>query len=240
MVEQLELADQNVTFIAELIDLLLLNLITGWRPCVPVDHLVPQSRVQSPRDHKKDSWSSLEKVQNSVGSSQRSFEAVNHPRSSDGPDFGKLDEKRSHGKTLADYPTSEISYASATSSEWIDKKCCVSSDISAESGPIIQFDGHALKGGIVECLSRLGLSDSPDDKSKIMDVSSNGAVDTLSNSTIDSSLSVSDQDEDEKVRMKLALIELQFQEELKEISKRKHEAILETTRSLKKNVESVY
>ncbi|CAM8953729.1 hypothetical protein QQ045_016213 [Rhodiola kirilowii] len=40
MVEQLELADQRVAFIAELIDLLLVNLIPNWKTCVPIGHLI--------------------------------------------------------------------------------------------------------------------------------------------------------------------------------------------------------
>ncbi|CAM8951056.1 unnamed protein product [Rhodiola kirilowii] len=40
MVEQLELADQRVAFIAELIDLLLVNFIPNWKTCVPIGHLI--------------------------------------------------------------------------------------------------------------------------------------------------------------------------------------------------------
>ncbi|XP_010507096.1 PREDICTED: probable serine/threonine-protein kinase WNK6 [Camelina sativa] len=40
MVEQLELTDQNVTFIAELIDILLINMIPTWKTDVTVDHLI--------------------------------------------------------------------------------------------------------------------------------------------------------------------------------------------------------
>lgn len=40
MVEQLELAEQNVKFIAELIDLLLITSLPDWKPCVEIDHLV--------------------------------------------------------------------------------------------------------------------------------------------------------------------------------------------------------
>ncbi|CBI37576.3 unnamed protein product, partial [Vitis vinifera] len=54
MVEQLELADQNVTFIAELIDLLLIMLIPTWKPCVPIDHLVALNRMQTSNGHHED------------------------------------------------------------------------------------------------------------------------------------------------------------------------------------------
>lgn len=50
MVEQLELTDQNVTFIAELIDVLLVNLIPNWETDVTVDHLIHPKRSHSSKD----------------------------------------------------------------------------------------------------------------------------------------------------------------------------------------------
>ena len=44
MVEQLELADWDVTFIADFIDLLIVNLVPGWRP---VNDAVANSYRQS-------------------------------------------------------------------------------------------------------------------------------------------------------------------------------------------------
>ncbi|XP_010551179.1 PREDICTED: probable serine/threonine-protein kinase WNK6 [Tarenaya hassleriana] len=55
MVEQLELTDQNVTFIAELIDILLVNLISGWKTDVPIDHLVPSNPNHDSRAHQNGS-----------------------------------------------------------------------------------------------------------------------------------------------------------------------------------------
>lgn len=258
MVEQLELADQNVTFIAELIDLLLLNLIPGWKPCVRIDHLIPQkSRRQSPEDHEKDALS-LERVDNSSGLSQRSYEADNHSRSSDGqdstslkegiqttvlgPDFMKPDEKRSHndfscqGKATADDQTSEKSNVSASSSEQNEKKYCFSSDIFPEPGTM-DFDGHAFVVRTSESPARMGLGETPDEKSNIMDICSYGVVDTSSGLTISS---LADQEIDEESRMKLEMIDLQYQEEFKAISKRRHDAILDTKKSMKKKTEPVY
>ncbi|KAF3509517.1 hypothetical protein F2Q69_00003755 [Brassica cretica] len=51
MVEQLELTDQNVTFIAELIDILLVNMIPTWKTDVTVDHLIHSQLNQSSRSH---------------------------------------------------------------------------------------------------------------------------------------------------------------------------------------------
>lgn len=271
MVEQLELADQNVTFIAELIDLLLLNLIPGWKPCVRIDHLIPQeSRRQSHGDHKKDALS-VEHVDNSSGLSQRSHEADNHSRSSDGqdstslnegiqttelgPDFVTLDEERSRNdfscqvKATVDDQTSEKSNVSASSSEQNEKKYCFSSDIFPEPGlmdfdgifpepGLMDFNGRAFVGRTSKSPARMGLGETPHEKSNIMGIGSNGVVDTVSGLTISSSLS--NKEIDEEIRMKLEMIDLQYQEEFKAISKRRHDAILEMRKSLKKNVESVY
>ncbi|KAK3211624.1 hypothetical protein Dsin_016330 [Dipteronia sinensis] len=244
MVEQLDLADQNVKFIAELIDLLLLNLIPSWKPCVPVDYLVPQSRIQTPRDLKKDPWS-LERVENSEGllqsvvfdsrssacldscSAEGSSQTTRH-----GPDFLKLDEKRSRvdlsfrGTSMTDDPISEMSYVSASSIELNDKKNIINSDMFTESGPIRNFDQrHGSKVSIRESLAGVELVESPD------------VADTLSDPTDMPSLS--DHEDDEEVRMKLQMIEMQYQEAIEEINKRRHEAILETRRLTKKKIESV-
>ncbi|KAF3528553.1 hypothetical protein DY000_02042455, partial [Brassica cretica] len=54
MVEQLELTDQNVTFIAELIDILLVNMIPTWKTDVTVDHLIHSQLNQSSRSHQNE------------------------------------------------------------------------------------------------------------------------------------------------------------------------------------------
>ncbi|KAL5752073.1 hypothetical protein ACOSQ2_022580 [Xanthoceras sorbifolium] len=251
MVEQLELADQNVKFIAELIDLLLLNLIPSWKPCVPVDYLVPQNRIQTPRDRKKEHWL-LEHIENSEGLLQSAFDSKSSAcldsssaeessqTTRHGPDFVKLDERRSHadvsfqGTSITEDPVSEMSYVSASSSELNDKKYSINSDMFRESGPR-NFDGHGLKVDYRESLAGVEVVES---RSKIMDMNSNDVVNTLSDPTYTHSLS--DHEEDEEMRMKLQMIELQYQEAIEELNKRKHEAILETRRLSKKKIESVY
>ncbi|KAI9165263.1 hypothetical protein LWI28_010618 [Acer negundo] len=258
MVEQLELADQNVKFIAELIDLLLLNLIPSWKPCVPVDYLVPQCRIQTPRDHKKDLWLQ-ERVENSEGLLQStvfdsrssacldsSSAEVSSRTTRHGPDFVKLDEKRSQvdlsfqGTSTTDDPISEMSYVSASSIEWNDKKYSINSDMFTESGPIRNFDQQhgESKVSITESLAGVELVESPDDRSKIIDMNRNDVADTLSDPTDTPSLS--DHEDDKEVRMKLQMVEMQYQEAIEEINKRRHEAILETRRLSKKKIESVY
>ncbi|CAH2053365.1 unnamed protein product [Thlaspi arvense] len=54
MVEQLELTDQNVTFIAELIDILLVNMIPTWKTDVTVDHLIHSQLNHSSRSYQNE------------------------------------------------------------------------------------------------------------------------------------------------------------------------------------------
>ncbi|EOA30220.1 hypothetical protein CARUB_v10013342mg [Capsella rubella] len=54
MVEQLELTDQNVTFIAELIDILLVNMIPTWKTDVTVDHLIHSQLNQNSRSQQNE------------------------------------------------------------------------------------------------------------------------------------------------------------------------------------------
>ncbi|CAH2036216.1 unnamed protein product [Thlaspi arvense] len=75
MVEQLELTDQNVTFIAELIDVLLVNLIPSWKTDVTIDHLVQPQRNKSSKDHDDDHHHN--------GAVSQGSESVSHSLSSD-------------------------------------------------------------------------------------------------------------------------------------------------------------
>ncbi|XP_022751996.1 probable serine/threonine-protein kinase WNK6 isoform X2 [Durio zibethinus] len=236
MVEQLELADQNDVFIAELIDLLLLNLIPSWKPCVPIDHLLPPNRRHNSRDYQY--TEPQEYGETSSGCFQHTCEADDCSRSKLCPDASTLVEsdastrqcpcsvkfngKMSHGNFMAEDSGSEMSLVSATSNEWNDKRSSIHSFMSAELGPVCS-NGYGFKGSVIEMLSGGELS--MDAKIKCMN--------TLS--------SPSGWDEDEELRLELEMIELQYQEAMKEISKRRHEAILETRRRLsQKKMQSVY
>ncbi|XP_039054224.1 probable serine/threonine-protein kinase WNK7 isoform X2 [Hibiscus syriacus] len=199
MVEQLELEDQNDMFIAELIDLLLLNLTPNWKPRVSIDHLVPPARRKASRDHQ------YSQGQTSLGASQHTAEATTV-----GPWSVEVNGKTSHDKFMADDSASEMSFTSANSYEWNDKLSSVHSFMSAESSRLLS---EAELSFHVESMSKYPESSSP----------TSGAV------------------EDEELRVELEMIELQYDEEMKEISKRRHEAIMGTRRRLsKKNMDSVH
>ncbi|MBA0735269.1 hypothetical protein Gogos_019133 [Gossypium gossypioides] len=235
MVEQLELADQNDVFIAELIDLLLLNLIPGWKPCVSIDHLFPPSRRRTSRDHQY----SQGHGETSLGSSQHTAHTDNGSRSklcSNASTFGASDEstkqgpcsvkfngKTSHAKFMVEDSGSEMSFASANSNEWNDKLSSVHSFMSAELGPMC-CNGHGFKRSSSKLLSEAELY-----------------FHAESMSTNPESSSTSRPVEDEELRLELEMIELQYQEAMKEISKRRHEAIMDTRRRLsQKKMHSVY
>ncbi|XP_022741951.1 probable serine/threonine-protein kinase WNK7 [Durio zibethinus] len=236
MVEQLELADQNDVFIAELIDLLLLNLIPSWKPCVTIDHLIPPNRRQNSRDNQY--FKPQENGEPSSGSFHHPCEADDVTRSKLCPDaktLGASDEskrqgpcsvkfngKMSHANFMAEDSGSEMSYVSANSNEWNDKLSSIHSFMSAELGPM-GSNGYGLRGYETKLFSGSELS--LDGKNK--------SVNPVS--------STSGGDEDEELRLELEMIELQYQEAMKEISKRRHEAIMDTRRRLsQKKMQSVY
>ncbi|WRX07686.1 Protein kinase domain - like 4 [Theobroma cacao] len=244
MVEQLELADQNDVFIAELIDLLLLNLIPSWKPCVPISHLVPPNKTQtSSRDYQNSK--PQEYRETSLGSFQRTCKAddgsqsklccdVSTLRGSDESTRQAFSSVRLNGKMshadfgnqntiMAEDSGSEMSFASANSNELNDKLSSIHSSTSVESGSM-GSSGCRFKGGVSKLLSGAELS---------FDVKSKNANPTAVSSPIRP-------DGDEELRLELEMIELQYQEAMKEISKKRHEAIMDTRRRLsQKKVQSV-
>lgn len=166
MVEQLELEDQNVTFIAEVIDLLLLKLIPNWKPCVRVDHLVSRNKTHIRKGGSLPT-SDVE-AEGSIGANE----------------------------TMAEDQVSEMSYLSASSTEVNDKKSSMNSYVSAE----------------------LDLDDKIDTASSLNDKNKSGVG--------------VDKNENEVLRRELERIDLQYQEGMKELARRRHEAILETTKRL--------
>ncbi|PON72501.1 Serine/threonine protein kinase [Parasponia andersonii] len=248
MVEQLELPEQNVKLIAELIDFLLINLVPDWKPCVRVDHLVPPDRVITHMVHKKDSETS-ENGECLIGSDQNVCKPVSTsdypvlPTSSsfEGSAQSMLentDYTSLKGAATVEDRCSDMSYASAISQEWSDKNLSPDSSWNTELG-LVDDNTNASYTEIIDSLSGLEMLNCVDYRTKVMDVESRGLV-TLASYPIQVSSS-SNQDEDEKLRMELEMIELQYQDAVKEISKRRHEAIVETRKRLsQKNIESVY
>lgn len=229
MVEQLELADQTVKFIAELIDLLLTNLIPSWKPCVCIDHLIPQNGVKACRVHHEDPKS--EKEESVVRPQQNvcevvggSFSNQDFPHPSSCKHSSQLTKVMSHrgcsmqSSTIMEDQCSEMSYASATSYDMNFKNCSMDSYSSAEAMPFIS--SRELK----ESHFALGTCASSDYKAKPTDKES-----------IDSHLSSFSsfyREENEELRMELQKIELQYRQGIEEACRRRNEAILETRKKL--------
>ncbi|GLT25165.1 hypothetical protein SLA2020_003120 [Shorea laevis] len=229
MVETLELADQRVMFIAELIDMLLLNLIPSWKPCVPIDYLVPSKRIQATGGCQKNSQPV--KHGETLGFFQQSCDTLNTSNdkmsednslfcgsfqpAKQGSNSLKLDERIYHAKlglhqntNMVEDQDSGRSYVSATS---------ITSYKSADSRAM-DSDGYATRtrSSMNESLSMSLMDLSIDERNKGMNPSS---IPPLPN-----------QDEDEELRLELKMIDLQYQEAIKEISKRRHQSIMEAKR----------
>ncbi|XWS44761.1 hypothetical protein CRYUN_Cryun15aG0075400 [Craigia yunnanensis] len=145
-----------------------------------------------------------------------------------GPCSVKFNEKMScanfgnHNTVMTEDSGSEMSFATATSNEWNDKHSSIHSFMSAELGPVCS-NGYGFKGSISKLLSGAKLS--LDAKGKCMNPIS----------------FPSGREEDEELRLELEMIELQYEEAMKEISKRRHEAIMDRRRRLsQKKMQSVY
>ncbi|KAG9444357.1 hypothetical protein H6P81_015697 [Aristolochia fimbriata] len=246
MVEQLELADQNVTFIAELIDLLLVNLVSNWKPSLPIIQLSPQGGIQTPKDPSVVSEVAAHYGENTVGSSHKHCETVemsSPPQCYNSSSVGdsvhllseatvsaKLDEIISHVNLEShmgafDDQGSDISFVSAASTEGVCKKfMCTGSGC-------MDYQGCDMARQVDETLSRVEFLSCLHQKSCASEMAS--SVVTISGFPSNSSSMVSPSEyEDEELRLELELIELKYQEALKEIFNKRQQAISAVTRKL--------
>ncbi|XP_058084647.1 probable serine/threonine-protein kinase WNK6 [Magnolia sinica] len=237
MVEQLELADQNVMFIAELIDLLLTNLIQGWKPCVRIDHLVALHGTQSPKVSLKSSQ--LEYGRSSVGSLQNVLEAADISSPPPCLDcssvedsiqpiceaaiYAKPDDVMSHGDydphimATPDDQVSELSFLSAISTAESCKLC--------SRTDYMDYNECEMKGENRGTLSGVGTGACLDQKGMAISNNSNDLQTLSSIPSNASSLVLAEVEDSDELRRELELIDLQYQRAMEEISKRRQEAI---------------
>lgn len=226
MVEQLELAEHNVKFIAELIDLLLTTLVPDWKPCVAIDHLIsPNGKrthvTQQKYDpqlakYKQTSVDSTQIVAEDVGPST-SHEKENH----DSVIFYDVLSHASIGlqRTKTEDLYSVTSYTSATS-DFNDKNLSTVSFMSAKSG-FTDCTLPSLNGGSQSSLGS-EIRASFDKKSKFPSMEINNYP--LSTSSY--------YEREDDLRTELEKIERQYQEAMKDLSRRRYEAIVETRKKL--------
>ncbi|KAF1893887.1 hypothetical protein Lal_00002429 [Lupinus albus] len=246
MVEQLELAEQNVKFIAESLDLLLMTLIPDWKPCIAIEHL-----VVSPNDKRTNLIQ-----QKDSKSSQKDLELSKYKESLDDAsrivveDVGPstlperlvvnetnydviFDEVLSHARiglqreTKPDDLCSEMSYTSVLS-DFDDENSSAVSFTSAES-EFSDFNSPTMNEGTQTSFAS-EIKASIDYMNNLPEISGNGILNYSTNhpnttSELDSSI-------------ELEMIDQQYQEAIKELSKRRHQAIIETRRRLSNNMTS--
>ncbi|XP_058786552.1 probable serine/threonine-protein kinase WNK7 [Vicia villosa] len=223
MVEQLELAEHNVTFIAELIDLLLTTLVPVWKPCVAIDHLIsPNAKRAHLSQLKHDSLLAKYK-QNSIDYNQTVAEYIGPSTSNErlaekeNIDNLNFEEVSSHASNTNDL-CSVTSYTSATS-DYNEKNLSTASFTSARSG-FTDFNLPTVNGrSQSRHASEIGASS--DEKSKSPSIESNNFYES----------------EDES-RIELEKVERQYQETMKDLTKRRYEAIMEIRKRLSKKTQS--
>ncbi|MED6158769.1 putative serine/threonine-protein kinase wnk6, variant 2 [Stylosanthes scabra] len=236
MVEQLELAEQNVLFIAELIDLLLLKLVPDWEPCVSIDHLVSpngkyhvtQHRALESAKYQESPKLASQIVPQELGASTspgRSVAKENH----DNMEFDEVVSEESIGiqrATKTDDLCSEVSYASA-SSELNDNKFSVASFMSSTESGLADLNITIPNGGSQSSFASEIVA-SPDYRIKYSEM---GSDDTMSFSTHPISVSSVSEHEDE-FRTELEMIEQKYQDAIKDFSRRRYQAVVEIRRRM--------
>ncbi|PKI45233.1 hypothetical protein CRG98_034360 [Punica granatum] len=189
MVVQLELGPQQVNCMAELIDLLLMNLLKNWQVSHPSGHLVSATYHKEPR-------------------------SLNHNHSSAKFLEGACEPVESEVKSLAlalqssatlDDEGSDMSYMSATSNDWND----ATSSIDSRHDMDVCSDY---------------------DQSKVSDLGRNSAGNPAPLPVDESPLFTLGNDA--QLKMELEMIEREYQETKRRISRRREEAILRARRRL--------
>lgn len=246
MVEQLELVNKDIKFIAELIDLLLVNLISGWKPCVAIDHLASPNEhrtlINEPKDLKvtMDSKSSDESLHiisgdahlsSSFGVSSGLIEGAMQPMDDHVDEHGKVDDFDSSNTTTSD---GDSSFFSVLSSEG-DK-----STSACMNSPLVHVDTNGCKtvGKVSDLLSAVENGVFLDQK--VLGVEDIAAMPAfLGVSKDDSPLGLVDESEvDEELRVELDMLHLLYQQVMKDISERRLEAILAAKRRAKERKQS--
>lgn len=232
MVEQLELAEHNVKFIAELIDLLLTTLIPDWKPCVAIDHLISPNGRRTHMSQQKQLSQLAKYKPNSVDSSQimreyvgpsTSHERLAEKENSDNMNFEDVFSHASIGlqrTTKTDDLYSMTSYTSATS-DYNDKNFSTVSFMSARSG-FTDFNFPTVNGWGSQSSLASEIGASSDKKSKFP---------CMENNNYPLSTSSFNEAEDE-LKVELEKIERQYQEAMKDLCKRRHEAMMETRKRI--------
>uniref|UniRef100_A0A7N0TVJ1 non-specific serine/threonine protein kinase n=1 Tax=Kalanchoe fedtschenkoi TaxID=63787 RepID=A0A7N0TVJ1_KALFE len=245
MVEQLELADQRVAFIAELIDLLLVNLVPNWKTCVPINHLISPNGP-GPRGlmYRSESFIAPE---NGVGSSaiptDMSEVATSEPpstksnstdndghRTEEGPEPAKCYS----GSTIStNLSLDELDLSDVFSNNNFDQLCSISTYTSAksdtneasESTSSSQNSDSISPACLVNCDPGTCV-----EKKTVCDVETTSSYVTPCASGYVTPYT--GEEEEEQLKVQLEMIDLKYKEAWKELSRRRDEAVKKMKRVL--------
>ncbi|KAJ7951343.1 putative Kinase [Quillaja saponaria] len=256
MVEQLELADHDVTFIAELIDDLIMKLLPGWKPSSDYSSSGTVSLYgTSPKTSGGCPWGSLlANIPAGLTVEQDVFSGINT-----GPQEGLVTGEESifcnnaAGTTFqGDYNSSpslascledQHSQGSVTSEELVEdasqkNDSCVNCNIDVSSKGLSGSDSELELGDSDFDDSKLPKTDSSAGEFLMNDFTKNSELsmpvlsvtsNVLSLASSSSSLFMADKDIDLMLKLELDAIEAQYQHWFQELSRMKEEA-LEGTR----------
>lgn len=231
MNDQIGLADQDVKCIAQLIDTLLINLIPGWKPCVPT-HLL--TRLNSHAEAKNQCSSSY----SSMISFQNTFETVEVPSSLPSANACLVNSTRQvHGDNGYTRIHDDIAHLNFES---------LSINCTHEMGAVVSLFSTISTERNDKCPVMCGFT-SPDDyhcyglevehgMDKANKVDKGHGCSVLSNITssrlqIEDPSTAVDKDHDDfdvndhELRLELESIELQYAQALEDIRKKKQQAI---------------
>ncbi|XP_047181694.1 probable serine/threonine-protein kinase WNK7 isoform X1 [Vigna umbellata] len=225
MVEQLELAEHNVKFIAELIDLLLTTLLPDWKPCVQIDHLVAcNSKSSHPSQQTRSSRDSIQIVSGGGPGLPISRRRSTDKENKDNVISDKVLSNTSislQGDAKIDDSCSETSQTGATF-DFNEKHFSTVSFMSAKSG-FTDFDLHRVN-------SQTSLVSEFEASSEYRNFPRVESYGTMKFFNYPMNAPPSFNEAEDELRIELEMIEQQYQEAIRDLSKRRYQAITEARR----------
>ncbi|XP_020245961.1 probable serine/threonine-protein kinase WNK7 [Asparagus officinalis] len=244
--QQLELVNKDIKFIAELIDLILVNLVSGWKPCVDINHLASENGHGILNDEQrnlelvKDAESSNGSLHIVSGAAQLS----NYPSTSSGlieNDKHPIDDcADQHCKLNGDFESSNAAVSNFDGSFSLGLSCtgdkppnaCMYSPLGC-----IDSNGYKMEGKVKDTLSAVVENGALfEQKTLRVDVSSN--VPAILGVSDDNSLLRLVDEVDEELRVELDMLDLLYQQVMKDISRKRLEAIVAAKRRAEERKQS--
>ncbi|CAA6668459.1 unnamed protein product [Spirodela intermedia] len=221
MVDQIELVDQDVKCIAQLIDTLLINLIPGWKPCVPT-HLLARLNCHAEAKHRcSSSYSSMISFQNIFETNASLADSTGQLHGNDAStrihddiahlDFESLSINCTHERASA------ASLFSTMSTER-DDKCPVSCGFTSPG------DYHCHGPAVKQGMDKVNTVDKEHGRNVLYNIPSS-RLQIGDPSTVVDKDHVDIDANDHELRLELESIESQYKQALEDMCKKKQQAI---------------